>query len=284
MLGLAVLLAFGCGKEEKDATPQPEEIIQPVQQAGCQIKKQRLVAYGDTSDIPYYYDSQNRLIRIGDLNGRRALYSYDASGLKVTIKHYYYVSSPKLDTTLSSYVVLEYYPNGLLRSIKTLATLQPVTLAEEIIHIYNAANQLIRRDYYRYPDPSPLWAANYTYLSSSTIKEELFYLKLNMPPNLERTTIFTFDNKKMPFKISDFHKEGWDYGSLLHRDRSGYHFPDYGNIIKIDRTTHLGSDHQVETYSYKYNAQGYPIGWSSIYQANGATFTATSTYEYNCQN
>lgn len=45
--------------------------------------------YADPLDMSYYYDAHGRLEEIGDGNGLRVNYTYDALGRRVTRKHYY---------------------------------------------------------------------------------------------------------------------------------------------------------------------------------------------------
>ena len=134
---------------------------------------------------------------------------------RITAKFYQYYLQ---DTSLTNYRVLEYFPNGLLKKttdFRRVTSGAPLTESGSMTQDFNAAGQLLKRSYYSATNKVwPYHYSVYTHLPDWVIKEE-HYQNTNNIPVLDFTSYYTFDNKKLPFILSDFHKDGWGYGNVL---------------------------------------------------------------------
>ena len=257
IFGLAVLLAFGCGSENNQDDPQPENISTTKR---CLLNN---ITSGGLAGSQHHYDANGRLIRIGDVTGQRNLINYDATGLIVTAKFYQYYLQ---DTSLTSYRVLEYFPNGLLKKttdFRRVTSGAPLTESGSMTQNFNAAGQLLKRSYYSATNKVwPYHYSDYTHLPDWVVKEE-HYQNTNNIPVLDFTSYYTFDNKKLPFTLSDFHKDGWGYGNVLQNT----------DVDKYNDTT-------IYSWSYQYNTKDYPTEMTSSIDG---IFQYKNLYNYNCQ-
>ncbi len=265
-LGLTILLAAACGKEDKPDDPAPD-ISNPAQPVCLLTQLYSQNSNGTRNNISEnFYDSNRRLTRQNYYSNDYLLYEYDASGLTVTSKTF-----RKTDSTLTSYAVTEYHASGLLKKRTTYGkTGASTTIAEtgSTFYDYNAGGELLKKSLYLPANKNhATWITNYTHLPNGVLKEEV-YKNSNNNMVLDYTSIWTFDNKKAP-ATSEFYKNGFNKANNV--------------IHNVDRFAG-STDSIVYNYSYQYNAEGYPTQLTAVVTgANGSANSYTQLYDHDCR-
>ncbi|KAA9340211.1 hypothetical protein [Adhaeribacter soli] len=256
ILGLAVLLAFGCGSDNDtvapdNANPAPQNFTK------CQLIKDR----EDTLTSKYSYDSQGRLQERVYAYGRER-FTYNSLG-KI-------LKWIRFTESLDTINVRTYEYNNDSLPIKVTSR-SGMTSAGGIIAyhtqsmVYDSQKRIISNTTYNTSLAAITNKVNYSYPANNKVEIEGW--ELNRGTNtlqLHYNAQMTYDNNKTPWG---------DY-------------PFFDPIVNHNELTYAIQFHQPYPYShsrtstYTFNAAGYPI---QKIEVTDGRYTMVSTYTYNCQ-
>ena len=258
VLGLAVLLALGCGDKEKKEDPTPVNQVQK----DCLLTRETTFQGSITE---YNYNSSGRLESI----------DFIANGWK----HHAYEMSYNADGNISEARFLQPFTN--LNDQKTIYTYNADKLLvtktklmlvnnvwekrEIFDYKYNAAKQLIKERYYVGLDTTTLNYSLFSYPAPGQVIVAFYTKDTSGNFSSGSKTHYYYDNKN-------------HYASSL-----GYfRFPeDKGYLLKhnvISSTTVYLNGTNTNNTTYNYNVDGYPA--QNVNPATGAVY---ANYEYGCQ-
>ena len=255
VLGLAVLLAFGCEKDEKKEDPTPEGQTPK----SCQLTK--IVSPETTSD--FIYNNAGKIIRINEIqqdstNNSHLEITYNAAGNIAEVKHFNNKSTPYLHETYS------YNAQNLPDTIYSMVSSQAGTYKT---YEYNAAGQLIKWSYFVRSQTIPSNYTEITYPAANQTKEIIYSRDALGNVVLNTTYENQYDNKKVPNAL---------FNALFKPAISS------NNLLSSKITNHQQGTTLIYTYSYTYNAADYPMQQSVTYSQFSLP-PAVSSYTYNCQ-
>jgi hypothetical protein len=249
ILGLAVLLAFGCGGDEKKEDPVPEGPIQK----RCLITKQ----VGSDVTVDFIYNNAGKLIRANLMypnnpaNNWYQEISYNTSGNVSDIKSF------ENNNVEFQREVYTYNSANLPDTIFLVVNSQTAGYTK---YEYDSAKKLIKRivggttvNNYK----------EYTYPAPGQVKE-ILHTRSNGNLVLNTTTVNQYDNKRNPYSQLGFYSE-----MLLISPN---------NLISSTTTDHIQGTTRSFSNSLIYNAEDYPT--QIIAQSSAST---SHIYTYNCQ-
>lgn len=263
VLGLAVLLAVGCGEEAKKEDPTPEN---PVQKNCLLSKETNFQGYV----TEYHYNSAGNVesIDYSDINAPGYVHhayqmSYNADG-NITEKKFFQPSDNLNDQT----TLYTYNTDKLLVKRKNIMLVKNVWEDREIHEYkYNAAKQLIKESYRGSGDTTTQNYALYSYPAPDHVVVDTYFKDAAGNYILTYNTHFYFDNKNYHGSSLGYLRFPDDKASLLKR-----------NIISYSSTDYRSGKTTTNTTAYVYNEEGYPVQI-----VNPATGAASTTFDYSCQ-
>lgn len=266
VLGLVVLLAFGCGGDEPEPDQKAEE-PQAQNYTRCRIETSTI--QGQLSK--FIYNAQGEVIQITDATGKvTAEITYDSSGLLIEKAGYSYFGSIPTNKT-----VYEYNADSLPQKqidYNRISATDPLVESGYHTFTYDAQKNLISRAYYAASNPGvPYSRSDFFFDANGIATRSEHYVRNSFTNTLELTSAgetLRFDNKK-------FAGQGVLYFDQF---RTSGHNPlesiskQYQNGNLVSTTTY--------TYTYTYNAAGYPT--QRVMTTNAGNSSAIN-YEYSCQ-
>ncbi|MFC5271114.1 hypothetical protein [Adhaeribacter terreus] len=255
ILGLAVLLAFGCSGDEKKDDPIPEDQVQK----NCLLTK--IVSPETTYDL--IYNSAGKVIRINDTRQDSTISShmeitYNAGGNIAEIKHF----NNKNATYLQE--IFSYNSQNLPDTIYSIYSFQTGTFNT---YEYNAAGQLTKWSNFSGSKVTPSHYTEVTYPAPNQTKEMLYSYDALGNVLLNSTYEKQYDNKKSPHAPFDA-----VFKPIISSN----------NLLSFKITNHSQGTTLIYTYTYIYNAADYPIQQAVTY-SHVPLPPAVSTFTYNCQ-
>jgi hypothetical protein len=257
VLGLAVLLAIGCGSE----VPEPEK---ESQERTCKVTKSTY----DQFTNKYHYNAAGKVSRVDIINPDPAdntheEFLYDAAG---NLKEIIIFGVNNVKSMQERYT---YNQDNLPDTIYYLHQGSGGTSAADgyMLHQYNSAKQLLKTSYF--PDRQatvPNNTADFTYPAPGQAIEKQYIKNAAGILQLEYTAHYQFDDKPNPL------------ADLAHLNQLFMVMPH--NLTAFQITYHTSGFSSSQTTAYSYNAEGYPVS----YTISSPDFPSVSgSYEYNCQ-
>lgn len=254
VLALVVLLAPSCGKNDDDAAPKERT---------CQLTKNSL----DQTDIEYQYNAAGKVSRSKSIHPTPSdnTYSdffYDATGTLTEVR-LFNTNNVQLSREIFSFnqdnlVDTIYYPKGAAGPTKT----DHFRLFE-----YSSGKQLLKVSFFSGQQTSgPRYYSDYSYPALDQVIEKGYGKDASGNYQLEVTTHRYFDNKLNPFA---------EIGLIYPELKISPH-----NVIATQVTYHPTGPSFSQNITYSYNAEGYPVNYTSSSLDSTAV---TGTYEYNCK-
>ncbi|MBK0403206.1 hypothetical protein I5M27_09430 [Adhaeribacter sp. BT258] len=259
ILGLAVLLAFGCGGDEKKKEdPTPETLPQK----NCRVIEQ---VNANGSKNTFVYNSDGKISRINYLlpapnTSYHVEISYNTAGNiaeEKTIKdkneyesgNLYSYNADNLPDKIKNYLVMNGDPvvNG-FREYK-----------------YNASKQVIKINYFSVPDTVLNFYKVYSYSSPNLVVEKQYQRDASGSFYLAQTVTTQYDNNKHPYLALGY-----------------YYYPrlvSANNVLKKNFEYRTGTMSEV-AFTYVYNSQGYPVQQTTVENRSSGS---TNTWTYDCQ-
>ena len=262
VLGLAVLLAFGCDGGEKKEDPTPVNQVQK----DCLITKE--IYNEDTAE--YTYNSAGQFVSVySTLNSvkkyRLNEILYNADG-NIFEKRSFQPNSNSHDQKF----VFSYNADKLPASI-TYSMLQNNVWKDMSFTYfkYNAAKQLIKKSYYTSYDTAAIFYALYSYLAPNHIIQTCYQKDNTDNYPLTYTYDLYYDNKQ-------FYRLSLGYYALTHSTFEEGLVSKH-NLATVTTTDHLHGTTSTYNYGYTYNNHDYPVEYLD---PSSGTY---AKYEYNCQ-
>lgn len=256
-LVLGFVLLTGCGKDD----PSPGQSARmSLNDNKCLLLREYSERWGNGKKLSkeYFYDSNRRLIK-RQTNIDYTLYTYDPTGLTVTLKHY---RLP--DSTMYGYDVQEYDARGLLTKTsiyKPHDSSSPILLWETQTMEYDQNNKIVKKKIQPAIGPNdPFTTILYTHLPNQEIRED-YHTPPGDSARIFQTILWRFDDKKAPATL-DF-ENSWN-----------------GNRNPMMYNYTYSSYNSVTNYTHQYNVHGYPV---TTVESNGNSADDTTIwYEYDC--
>ncbi|MBK0403200.1 hypothetical protein I5M27_09400 [Adhaeribacter sp. BT258] len=264
-LALSALVLFSCGKDDdKTATPNnPNNPGNPSNQK-CRITN---AMEDDGDETIFEYDSQRRLIKQsykdnGVLDTYYDTYEYNAAG-------YISKSIEWEGTKMEEYSLYTYNNDGRLTKRESFYNNGTSVVLDDIItYEYDSNKRLIKKNYYGDASLSVIEEySTYSYPSANTAREMSYYDR-DGDGTVEHasTADYTFDDKKSP--------------QLLLGVAFDDEFISEHNVTREVYTDPSGTGTpSIYTYSYEYNAEGFPTKITVNYTGSSPDIT---TISYNC--
>ena len=259
VLGLVVLLTFGCGGDE----PEPDK-DEPSSQENFKYCKLKTTEYG-TSQNNFIYNSQGKIDQIVNNRGDIEKYEYNALGKVSGI----YVLRSGGDTIMVT--TYEYNADSLVSKYISKGrnnTSQPLKIF--LIHsfLYDPQKKVISKFEHNIFQPSLIWAKHdYIYMSNNNLQIKTYGLdQVSNSWEFRSETECAFDNHKVP------RGENYIFLSTFPHNIISTTWTNFTNGVPGPTTS--------ETISYTYNAAGYPT--ESISTRPGDSHVVTK-YTYDCQ-
>ena len=259
ILGLLVLLAFGCGKDDDEVVAVPT------------CKTTQYVNNGNIYEL--VYDGQDRLVQVNTryfMNPQMQPYiaiSYNAAGRISEVKSF------KGDgVSVAATEVFDYNANGLLNKITlTYAGQSPYTRKT---FEYNAAGQLVKESDHNLTEV--FLYTTFTYLPGNKVKEERYCSPGNGTNSYSLCTVmeWTFGTVKNPMSGFGYINESLSFTAL----RSAFLPESYKVARAITNGVPSGED--VTVLNYTFNPEGYPLTQTSV---TSGKESGAAAYSYNCQ-
>jgi YD repeat-containing protein len=266
-LALSALVLFSCSKED-DKPTTPNDPTNPGSQK-CIITSAIETESSGTYEILFDYNGQRQITKAsykedGVLETSTDVFEYNSGGRisKIT----------EMDgTTVDGFTTYTYNSDGLLirrESHYSNTTGGQPTLQTIRTYEYDNNKKLVRFNSYDGATPTVVEGySTYTYPSSNTATEKSFYSQSSGgTPTLTSTTNYTFDDKKSPQQILGVFWED--------------EFVSEHNITREEYISASGGTPDVSTYTYEYNAEGFPTKMTSNY--TGSTPDVLNL-NYNCK-
>ena len=268
VLGLAVLLAFGCGVDD----PEPEKIkknctviervVHYTNNFGQQLTETNeaiLNAKGEIEEVMYKTFLSNNLSNA--IQTYKITHVYNSTGQLIR-KNFFFLP----DNKLINYYEYEYNSNSLTSKIIGYAILNSDTIQNSKDSLVYYPDNRIKRYY-----TNPAVYNDYSYPSSNqVIKKTIFFDAAKDQEVIQNLYEIELDSKRA--------NEAAIY--LFHIPR-GTIDEFSSNIISIKATNNVLGTTNTITYSYQYNSDDYPISWTSTNSSNNQV--STGSYNYNCQ-
>jgi hypothetical protein len=241
VLGLAVLLAVGCGGDEPE--PDPQNNPGNEKEVLTQIIKQQA---GQNTKQTFEYNSEYKIAKVvnefQDATGTFSSYSlidYNSAGKIKKVTTY--------DTNNQAYAYKTYdYNNaGQVNSIENYFkdfTSGAIALQQKVTYEYDSIDHLKTQRFFNNQNTLTQYYTFSNLISGSTYKDE--YVMVNGNAELRRTLEYTFDNNMGINQL---------LGVLYDEDLISSH-----NINTMRIIPHPSNPVKYYYYSYTYNATGYP--------------------------
>jgi YD repeat-containing protein len=261
VLGLAILLAVGCGKEKDVPTPGMANL------AGLPCRMLQDSSTDGTVVNNYFYNEEGKLLRINRNHYGQPLFEtlkYDNAGKLIQSNVYYQ------DSTLQQYYTHHYNASGqLIRQDWFLAAAGGTSIPNgTMTFTYDANGNITERStlatnqsvdhkyvYTHRPDGSILEKEYNAFLTSGVLQ-------------FCGITEYKFDTKQNAYP--------W-FGTGQH-----IHIVTPHNVVSMKQYDTTYTRPKVEyLISYQYNAQDYPVSWVSTNVYENRVYTGT--YDYNCR-
>jgi YD repeat-containing protein len=245
----SLLLIFFCGGIAVNCSTQ--ESLGP---SSCYLSTVHFEATQIT--VTYLYDGNNRIISSQQVNGKTNTtttsdYSYDNNNRVSSITH----SSGEKDT-------YTYDAEGKVTS-RTVSDNTGYGLSETFF--YNESNQLMRKENYSVAgvNKTLVQVTDYEYPNSSMRNPSLVTVSLGSGASstVVLTSEYTYDNKNTPPSLTTLSPEATT-----------------NNVIEVT-CTYSNAQPTTSTFSYTYNAKGYPV--KSVHTTSEGSYTTSFTYT-NC--
>lgn len=256
VLGLAVLLALGCEKEEPSAPVNAG--TDPETYTRCQLTSDRV----DTLTSRYTYNAQGKVVEKAYAYGKEK-YEYNALGkISRLIRFHSQADTSEVD-------VFEYNSDSLLVKVtqRSGATPAGVIYKWAITTIaYDAQNRVASQFSHDVNQPGTIFRkVEYTYAGANKVESKAWELnRVDNTWQLHNEAVLVCDNQKTP------HGKNSPYNSL-----TGH------NELSYAVTFYLPYNYShSRTTTYTYNAAGYPTSSTSV---TDGQYTSISTFNYNCQ-
>ncbi|KAA9340215.1 hypothetical protein [Adhaeribacter soli] len=282
ILGLAVLLAVGCGKDD----PKPQSNPQTPAQRTCKLTKYVLSypVVGSYYEEHYVYDNAGKVIWINYVNF--------SSGSTVPAKDstrneiIYHPDGRVKETVQTSYSGtytkrnFYYYNNAdLLKEVSDYDRNQgtPSFWNFSYKYEYNAAEQLIKSTSFTFLDTAFKSEMHFSYPTANQVKSMHYSTDSSGVTHLDATVIFQSDGSKSPYIIAGNFMQG---GYLQLNNFLPGATPFGKNVISSSYTNYTNGQSGTQFYQNTYNAHGYPIERTT--SENGRIFIKEKWYYY-CQ-
>ena len=261
VLGLAVLLALGCGKDYKQDEPSPENmalkdcLLTKSTDAGGEANEYIYNSAGKVESINYISSSTGQKFRISE-----QIYNSDGN-----ISEYKFYQWNNVNDQKHIYT---YNADKLLAS-RTFVQLQNNIWTEKKAdqYRYNAARQLIKKSYHSsLPDTTTDYYSLYSYPATDQVVEK-FYLK-DVAGNFKLRFTFHYKYDDKSFYATSLGYSDWNPQLSKH------------NVISEATIDHFAGTTTTETYAYTYNADGYPVQY---FNTTSGQPILHRNYEYTCQ-
>lgn len=263
VLGLAVLLAFGCGGDEKKKEdPTPDNQVAVIKT--CSIAKYHTFNYN--SDYTYFYNTAGEVINVVRTSPTSWLnYSdsvhYDTKGNISRISRYEAGTG-----NLSEYTDFHYNTNNNVTERRRFLQTPPggpIQAGDFTLFSYDGAGRLIKSSDYNTIQPNPFSETDYFYNADGSIRSEKYSVAIDQ----REVTEYTFDGNKNPWSEKKYNPNYWV--SFKHNPIKIITTTYYGGVLRSTQNTH---------FSYTYNPNGYP---TEMIGNNNPGYKETWTY--NCQ-
>lgn len=263
IMGLLVLLAIGCGKDEK------EEIRPAQQKQVCTLVSARVNNY----PYKFQYDSSGKLIRIdllSDIDNSSLEYrilEYNSAG-KIAKTNFY----GSWNNSFMRSEIYSYNAAGLLYQKALTENLQSPPVVYETFE-YDSLNQLLKKSHVNCAD-GPHYST-YSYPANNIIKEEV-YKEYNRQFYLTEIREWRFGTVKNPLGQFGYLDFGYENDGI---NRTLYTF-DY--LATSYKSTFPGPvlDELETNITYTFNPDDYPITGTAN---RNNLYIINNTYEYSCQ-
>jgi hypothetical protein len=254
-LGLATLLAFGCGGDEVE--PTPVIVANNPADQKCQLTQMKYTRGTDPDSLTSVleYNAAGKISKATGYQGGRSfteIGTYNAAGQLIRLDHSY-----------GSYQLFDYNNLGLRSKVSYYRVSSPggpASLDDYKTYAYDSNKKLIKISSF---DPSQgnilTGTEEFTYPSATSAKQEDY----DNSRRLLVTTDYTFDDK-----IGLDHLLGEEFGLVSDH-----------NVLT--ETVNNGSSVYNLGYTYEYNADGYPT--KKRYTTDGVTSPDIFTFSYNCK-
>lgn len=270
VLGLAVLLAFAC---EKNNNPEVTPNVSNNQNAPkCVATSWQAVATNPAISGQYEYDNQSRIIKAKYYTDIYWTYQleiqYNNAGAIQEI-----IGRNVATNAVLERIIYDYNPGGQLikRTYYTTNFAGQYGLTNWNTYEYNAANKLNKINHYQPADPNVAVAfSTITYPGPDQVTMEI-YSFTNSSPFLGHRYENTYDSRKKPQPFVGI------------RPTDDFDLLSEGNLTIEKHTTYSGSDSTtvIKNFTYQYNENGFPteknISW------NGNAPALTEIFNYTCQ-
>jgi hypothetical protein len=261
VLGLAVLLAIRCGKQNKQDDPDPINS----QRQQCIITSIVETRFNSPNTTAFYYNPQRVLM--GYNNGDRYSSTKDSVSLL-------YDSAGELDKVIEyengivkGYITYDFNSAGLLNKASTFhGTFGSGTAALVMYNTfeYNSANKLIKINSFNGQHQAFVYS-KYIYPSATSVRNEIYQIANNDTLPLGQIREYTFDNNK---SFQNLLGPAYRVGQISENNPL---------TLKI---TYPGIDTANYSYSYTFNSYGFPISETAYFNGNQSSNTI---YNYDCQ-
>ncbi|MFC5271115.1 hypothetical protein [Adhaeribacter terreus] len=269
VLGLAVLLAFGCGGDEPEpVNPDSNNNPDNSNTVKCLITR-RIHDSPTVYTTTYELNAQNKVLKSTSYtNGSyryESVYEYDNLGRKIKAER-------KDGNFIIEYFTFEYNAAGQLEKRTNFyrgSSTSPLTLNGWYFYEYDTSNRLIKWSDFASGSPNaPMAFRNYAYPAANKITEALYIIKSGTP-TWQDSIEYILDGHKRPLTTGS----SLDKMELLTNQ----------NILSEKQTydNGPGTTINIENYTYQYNADGFPT--QVMRSFNGSPSVLHADYTYNCQ-
>ncbi len=258
-MGLAVLLALGCGKDN----PKPDN-NQPEPQDN--FKSCRLITFDTgTAQYSFAYNSQGKISQVLSTHGDVETYEYNALG---KVSRFLVLRSGIDTTTINTY---EYNADSLVSKSTTKArpgSSGPFTTLSIQSFLYDSQKKIVGMNYHDVNQPAVIKSKySYTHLSNGDVQIQVYDLDpVTNSWEYKSEIMYTFDNHKLPRGDNDIFKSIFPHNKL--------------SLTVTPFTNGVPGPTTFESVSHTYNAVGYPTQSISTIAGQPARIWK---YTYTCQ-
>ncbi len=266
VLGLVVLLAIGCGKEDDTVKVKEPEVVSPK----CQLTEWQIHdGGGSIYKFAYNYDGQGNLIKkdefwINASLGTNALrghidFEYNADNQVSKMSWFFY-------NDLWEYYTYQYNAAGKVERQNnfTNRTASGPVLANWYIYDYDANQKLIKQSLFGAGSTTPSQYWEFTYPAANKVISKWFEVPPS-GPKLSGTEEYTFDNQPRAPR----------FGKMLQLEDM---LSEHNLVLK---TANYGSQTNTWNYLYRYNSDGFPV--SKRTSSSGRPAVLEDSITYICQ-
>lgn len=257
---LFLLLVLGCSEKQEEQNPVPESNST----AKCLLAKHTTAVNTTLSVSDFTYDAAGRLTRaaysspVSPGGNSYVDITYNAAGQVARIADF------DRNNVAGNHKVFSYNAGG---QPDTIANYRGATPLGYTVYEYNAAGQLTRESVFTPFDSLSLHYAAFTYPAADRTTIMRYKRNANGTASLDNTTQLLYDDKRHPYA-----ELGYFYEPLLYSRHN----------VLTSTITYSGQAYVNEqTYTYDYNAAGYPV--KQIITSGQSSAQTVNTFTYNCQ-